>query len=617
MCGVAGILHFDHLRCVNIDILQKMVKRLVHRGPDDEGLYVDKCIGLGHRRLSIIDLKSGHQPMCNEDQTVHIVFNGEIYNFIELREELIGVGHRFMTNSDTEVVIKAYEQWGTECQNRFNGMWAFALWDSREKRLLLSRDRIGEKPLYYCVVDDTIVFASEIKSIFEFGVPKIIRPELIEVYLAMTHIPAPDTFYKEIYKLEPGHFIVADNTGIKQIKYWDLPDIEEKAMLTDRSIIYEKFEYLLRDSVRIRMRSDVPYGAFLSGGLDSSSIVALMSEQSNHPVESFTIGFPDKHFDESKLAFLVAKKYRTNHHEGTVKPSIIKELSKMLAFHFDEPFGDSSAIPTWQVSNFSVQKVKMVLTGDGGDEVLSGYNSYTGIRISQIISQIPFVIQRLFAKTLNHSSRLISGGPKYKLNKIRNIIETARLPFALRMLTKGCYVPLPLILKLTENIKDRISVQEYFEDVAQKIPYQDEFYRLMYLHFKRNLPDDYLVKVDRMSMANSLEARTPFLDYRLIEFMVQVDKSVKHQGWERKSILRKSIGHRLPDALLKAPKKGFGVPLREWLKENDRLSQIKLQNVSQVCNTKVIHRILNDNAEGKSDNGNFIWTLMMLEEFMG
>ncbi|MCP3932969.1 MAG: asparagine synthase (glutamine-hydrolyzing) [Bacteroidetes bacterium] len=614
MCGITGIFHFDKLRHIDLDRLKKMTDILHHRGPDDEGYYVNKNVGLGHRRLSIIDLHNGKQPMYNNSKTITLVFNGEIYNYIELREELVMLGHQFKTNSDSEVIIKSYEQWGINCQNKFNGMWAFALWDESIKQLFLSRDRIGEKPLHYCIFENTLIFASEIKSIFEFGVPRIIRTELIEVYLAMTNIPSPDTFFKDIFKLKPGHYIIAGTGKINEYKYWDLPEIDEQNMLADESKIYDRFSYLLEDSVRIRMRSDVPYGAFLSGGLDSSSIVALMAGQANHPVESFTIGFPEKEFDETYLALKVARRFGTNHHQGTVEPSSIGEFLKKLIFHFDEPFGDSSAIPTWQVSSFATKKVKMVLTGDGGDEVLSGYNSYTGIKISSLVSGFPLLLQNMAVTALRGMAQPIHGGLRYKINKIQNIIETASLPFAQRMLTKGCYIPLPLILKLTENIKNKISVQEYFEDVTRKIPYQNDFYKLMYLNFKHDLPDDYLVKVDRMSMANSLETRTPFLDYRLIEFMASVDKRVKHQGWERKSVLRRSVGRKLPNSLLKAPKRGFGVPLREWLKDDMGFQNIKLQNVCEICDHNVVKEIVEDNAMGKRNNGNFIWMLMMLDE---
>ncbi len=616
MCGITGIFYFDKNRIANKDRLKKMTDIIRHRGPDGEGFYLNRNIGLGHRRLSIIDLVTGDQPMFNEDKSVALVLNGEIYNYIELRDELNKLGYHFRTTSDTEVIIRAYEEWGVECQNKFNGMWAFALWDEKKQQLLLSKDRIGEKPLNYTVFDNTLLFSSEIKSLFEFGIPREIRPELIELYLVLTNIPGPDTFYKNIYKLKPGHFIIANSQGIKEQKYWDLPDIDERNMLRDKSAIYKDFAYLFEDSIKIRMRSDVPFGAFLSGGLDSSSIVAIMSKISPHPVETFTIGFPQKDFDESKLAKQVADKFQTNHHVGTIIPTTIEEAIERSVFHFDEPFGDSSSIPTYQVSKFAVQKVKMVLTGDGGDEVLSGYNSYAGIKFSNLYSQFPVLIQKTLPKVGGILSKIFRGRIRYKLNRLVNVFESANYPFVERIANKTAYIPLPIIKMLTSNIKNVIPIEDFLFDVVNRIPYQDDFYRLMYLNFKFNLPDDYLVKVDRMSMANSLETRAPFLDHRLIEFMVKVDKNVKLQGWERKSVLRTTIGKQLPIQLLKVPKRGFGVPLREWFKKDYNSSKFELENIKSVCDSITIKQIIDDNTKGVRDNGNFLWTLILLDKFL-
>ena len=616
MCGITGIFHFEKERLLDENQLKKMTDIINYRGPDGDGFYFNKNIGLGHRRLSIIDLYAGNQPMFNEDKSIVVVLNGEIYNYIELREELLKYGHSFKTNSDTEVVIKAYEQWGTNCLIKLNGMWSFALWDNNKQHLFISRDRIGEKPLNYTIYDNTLIFSSEIKSLFEYGVPKLIRPELLEIYFVLTNIPSPETFYNNIFKLKPGHFIIANYEGIKEIKYWDLPEIDECNMNCNKNQIYNNFESLLEDSIKIRMRSDVPFGAFLSGGLDSSSILSIMSKVSNQPIEAFTIGFPNRKFDESILAMEVAKKFKANHYIGTVNPSSISEAIKKAIFHFDEPFGDSSAIPTWQVSNFAVKKVKMVLTGDGGDEVLSGYNSYLGLKIIEYYLKFPKLIQKSLPQFINLLSFFFNNGARYKLNRIENIFETATLPFNERYIKKRCYTPLKEIKTLTSSIPNIITIEEYFYTIVNKIPYHNDFYKLMYLNFKYDLPDDYLVKVDRMSMANSLETRAPFLDFRLIEYMANVDKNIKLQGWERKSILRNSIGKQLPISLLKAPKKGFGIPLREWFKKDSNLEVINLNNLKSICNSKKIDQILSDNSRGIRDNGNFIWTMMMANGFI-
>jgi asparagine synthase (glutamine-hydrolysing) len=614
MCGITGILHLDRGRKVDDIALKKMTDIISYRGPDGEGFYVNGNIGLGHRRLSIIDLHTGDQPMGNQAGDIILVFNGEIYNYIELRQELIALGHNFRTQSDSEVIIKAYEQWGVDCQTRFNGMWSFGIWDDKKKTLFLSRDRIGEKPLHYCLFDNSLIFASEMKSLFQYGVPKKIRPELIEIYLVMTNIPGPDTFFKDIYKLKPGHCIVADNNGIKESKYWDLPQIDEQDMLSDKKRIYEEFSYLLEDSIRIRMRSDTPFGAFLSGGLDSSSIVALMSGLSSHPIETFTIAFPEKAFDESGLAREVAEKFRSHHHQGSVSKLDLNSFIEKLVFHFDEPFGDSSAIPTWQVSNYASKNIKMVLTGDGGDEVLSGYNSYTGLKLSSLISSFPKMCQSFSLFGLKSASKFFKGNIRYKANKACNIIETASLPFAQRSSEKRCYAPFALIKQLTTGISGSIDAEGFFNEICGKIPYQDDFYKMMYLNFKYSLPDDYLVKVDRMSMANSLETRTPFLDFRLINFMATVDKNIKHQGWERKSVLRKTIGRKLPKDLLNAPKKGFGIPLREWFKDTDTSSNLTFHKIKYILNENIINQILSENSYGTRDYGNFIWVLAMLDK---
>lgn len=613
MCGISGIFNFEKARPVDQDLLKRMTDVLYHRGPDGEGVFCSGNIGLGHRRLSIIDLDSGIQPMFNSDRSITIVLNGEIYNYIELRDELMKLGHKFITTSDTEVVIKAYEQWGIGCQNKFNGMWAFALWDSNKQQLFISRDRIGEKPLMYSLFDNSLVFASEIKSLFEYGVPRIIRPELIEIYLVLTNIPGSDTFYKNIFKLLPGHCLLASSGGIKDIKYWDLPEIDENSMLKDTRRIYEEFSSLLHDSVRIRMRSDVPFGAFLSGGLDSSSIVALMSQISPNSIETFTIGFPQREFDESKLAQLVATKFKTNHHLGSVHQSDLVDSLQRSVFHFDEPFGDSSAIPTYQVSKYAKEHVKMVLTGDGGDEVLSGYNSYKGIKFSSYYCKLPTVVQNTLPTMVSAMSKVFTGKNRYKLNRVASVFESANKPFHEQLSNKRAYTSPKTITDLTKSINGVITFKDYIFDVIQTIPYTDNFYKMMYLNLKYDLPDDYLVKVDRMSMANSIETRAPFLDYRLVEFMVGVDKNIKLQNWQTKSILRNTIGKQLPKEILNAPKKGFGVPLREWVKQDNSNSIYKFPNLKTICDASVIDKVVKENVSGFRDNGNFIWTLLMLE----
>jgi asparagine synthase (glutamine-hydrolysing) len=615
MCGIAGYLNFDQGSKADPLRLKAMTDCITYRGPDGEGFYVKNQVALGHRRLSIIDLNTGSQPMFSDDGKKALVYNGEIYNYIELREELQQLGHGFKTQSDTEVLIKAYEEWGYNCQNKFNGMWAFALWDETKQELFLSRDRIGEKPLNYAVHNNTFVFGSEIKSILQFGLPKEIRPELTEIYLTLTNIPAPDTFYKGIYKLLPGHYLVVKDGRVTQQKYWELPQVEEKNMLRDKKEVYRKFEELLDDAVRIRMRSDVPFGAFLSGGLDSSAIVSLMAKNSAHPVKTFTIGFDDKAFDESSLAAETARTFNTEHNRGTVLPDSFMEAMDRVAFHYDEPFGDSSAIPTDFVSRYASQQVKMVLTGDGGDEALSGYNSYKGIKISSTINTyLPGGVKKMIIGSVNLAAWLFKGALRYKLNKVSNVLSTSQLPFAVRIAEKTACTSLKDIKQMTKGIPGVIPVERYLESLLENCRFTDDFYKLMYVHYYHNLPNDYLVKVDRMSMANSIETRVPFLDHRLVEFMATVHKDVKMQGWEMKSVLRKSVGKKLPASVLNAPKRGFGIPLREWFKDKEFnvLLDRNLVEVKKLLDEAVIAKIVVENNSGKKDNGNFIWTLLQL-----
>lgn len=614
MCGITGIFHFDKDRMVELQRLKNMTDVIDYRGPDGEGFHVKENLGLGHRRLSIIDLSSGDQPMKNEDGSITLVLNGEIYNYVELKEELVKLGHSFRTNSDTEVVIRAYEQWGVECQSKLNGMWAFALWDDKKQRLFISRDRIGEKPVHYSNWDNTLVFGSEIKSILKYGVPKEPQFELLEVYAVFKSIPAPNTFFKHIKKLMPGHFLLATIDGIKEHKYWDLPQIDEANMNNNATQVYEKFEELFTDSIRIRMRCDVPFGAFLSGGLDSASIVALMSAQTQHPVETFTIGYEQNEFDESHLAKLVADKFGTNHHLGTVTQEDFEVNLDRIVHHYDEPFGDSSAIPTGQVSKFAAQKVKMVLTGDGGDEVLSGYSTYQGVRFAQKYQAIPGVLQTGLPRLLGASSRIFKGGIRYKLNRYGNLLTSSSKDYNTRLLHKRAKPEIEVVKSLISPDIKTWKIEDYIQELMSKSPYQDDFYKQMYLNFKFDLPNDYLVKVDRMSMAASLETRLPFLDHRLIEFMIGVDKRVKMQGWERKSVLRKTVAKKLPPQLLNASKKGFRVPVREWFK--DPRLQVQLNNLgtdTDLYNRQVLKRLVKENANGQSDNGNLIWSLSVLD----
>jgi asparagine synthase (glutamine-hydrolysing) len=616
MCGVAGYLHFNRERMADFSVIKKMTDIISYRGPDGEGHYVHKNLAFGHRRLSIIDLSTGDQPMFNENKTIALIFNGEIYNYIELKEELKKLGHSFYTNSDAEVIIKSYQQWGLECQNKFNGMWAFALWDDIEQQLLLSRDRIGEKPLHYVVSDETIIFGSEIKSLFAYGISKESNIELLEIYLTLGYIPAPYTFYKNINKLKAGHCLIIREHDVKEYQYWDLPEIDENHMISDKKEVFNQFESLFKDSIKIRMRSDVPYGAFLSGGLDSSSIVALMSEISSYPVETFTIGFNEKAFDERYLANQVAQKFKTNHHEYVIEPDSFNEALWKVVHHYDEPFGDPSAIPTGHVSRFAASKVKMVLTGDGGDEVLSGYTNYQGEKFASLYKMMPGILRKTLPSIVSGISVPFKGSPRLKLNRIKDVFNASNLDFTSRYLAKSSNIDLSIIKEMTHGEKV-YPVEEFLDSFLNKCSYIDPFYKLMYLDLKLSLPDQMLVKVDRMSMAYSLETRTPFLDYRIIDYMAHVHKDIKMDHFERKSILRNVMGNKLPASLLNAPKKGFSVPLREWFKEDSFIDNLnELKNTIPFINKDIISKISKRNNNSENDYGDFIWMLFVWNKIM-
>lgn len=615
MCGIAGIYHLVGRRPVNADSLKPMIRCLAHRGPDGEGIYIDGPVGLGHRRLAIIDLSTGQQPMLSDDRSLAITFNGEIYNYIELKAELLVLGCRFRTESDTEVILRAYETWGTDCQAHFNGMWAFALWDGRKQQLLVSRDRIGEKPLHYAFYDDSFLFGSEIKSILAYGVPAKSRMELLEIYLMLGYIPAPHTFYQDIHKLRPGHYLLIKDGKVAEHEYWSFPQIDEGEMIVDKSAVYAEFSHLLSDSVKIRMRSHVPFGAFLSGGLDSSSIVSLMSQNTDHPVETFTIGFKEKLFDERALARQVATAFHANHHEHLVEPDIFEESLQKVLHHYDEPFGDSSAIPTGHVSRHASQYVKMVLTGDGGDEVLSGYTIYQGENFSAQYQRLPRFAQAGIPWVAAALARPLRGNLRYRLNRVAKVSSAAAAPFSSRLITKLAFMNPETIKELTGDLTHVWRIEEFLDEAMRDCRYSDPFYKLMYFQFKVSLPDDMLVKVDRMSMAYSLETRVPFLDHRLVEFMTKVHKDVKMSGYTRKTILRKTIDRTLPSALLRAPKKGFVVPLREWFREGSFREHLRdLLDMEDALGVRknIIERLIKANLDGKTDSGNFIWMLFLL-----
>lgn len=618
MCGISGIFHYEADRPVDHEVLRRMADSLRHRGPDGEGFFANGPVGLAHRRLAIIDLQTGDQPMLSRDGELAVVFNGEIYNYIELRDELKGFGHVFNTVSDTEVLLRAYEQWGLGMHDKLNGMWAFALWDGKAKRLLLSRDRLGEKPLHYAQWDKSFLFGSEIKSLLAYGLPKEPEASVLELYLTLGYVPSPFSFYKRVRKLRPGHYLLVQDGRCEERRFWDLPLCEEANMRRDAKAVEEEFQFLLADSVRLRMRSDVSYGAFLSGGLDSSSIVALMAEKSDRPVESFTVGFDERGFDERSLARAVAERFQTNHHEEVLRPDAFEESMARVLFHCDEPFGDSSAIPTGQVSGYARKSVKMVLTGDGGDEVLSGYNAYQSEKLAARIGRWPRTMNRLASRALSLASKASVGGVRFKLKRLSRVLATSGGDFGTRLLAKTSWLDPAVVRELIGAARgDIIRADEFLEDFMKPCPYRDGFYRMMFFQTKLSLPEDMLVKVDRMSMAYGLETRVPFLDHRLVELMAGGHKDVKMRGYERKSVLRRTVGRKLPKATLQAPKQGFTVPVREWFKGSGMAPFLEALEKRPPfgLNPRAMGSIISENREGAADHGNFLWMCCLLQHW--
>lgn len=570
MCGINGIIQFNHKRTAGDlrNIVHDMNERIIHRGPDDEGLFADEFCSLGMRRLSIIDLAGGNQPIWNPDHTKVIVYNGEIYNFKVLREELIKAGYSFRTNSDTEVILLGYEEYGVEILNKLEGMFAFVIYDLNEKKWILARDRTGEKPLYYHIDPEKAIFASELKSITATSlVKKEIDTTALSQYFQLTYIPAPLTIFTGIRKLPPGHYMVIDADGGSEIKqYWHLNSE------IDPSIGYEEYKKKLREalisSVERRMISDVPIGAFLSGGFDSSIVVGIMSLLSPGKVNTFTVSFDDKIYDESKLAELVAKKNNTNHTVLKISEEEILGNIPDLLGNIDEPFADSSLIAVNAISKKAREYVKVVLTGDGGDELFAGYNKYLLPYYGNRYKKIPkFLRKGVIEKSLN-----LLPSKSYRVMGIRKVINACGLDEVeqIRYMMSLGFKPdelKELIPGIDTETMDFISKQYAFLSSA------DAQTRTQYVDVKTVLEGDMLPKVDRASMFASLETRVPMLDSKVIELAFDTPTEYKIKGKNRKIILKDTFRDLLPDELFRAPKHGFGVPVSDWL-ENSLKDQL-------------------------------------------
>ena len=618
MCGICGIVYAEPDRPIDVDVLQRMTQAIAHRGPDDDGFYFKDQVGFGMRRLSIIDLVTGDQPVSNEDKSLTVVFNGEIYNYKDLYKEFLAKGHKFSTRSDTEVIVHAYEEFGESCPQNFNGMFAFALWDESKKMLMLARDHLGIKPLYYYLDYDCIIFGSELKSIILHpAVKREVDLYALDQFLTLEYIPTPRTIFRNIYKLPPGHKLIYQSGQVKIKQYWDIPDISPPK---DEKIVQEILIELIDDAVKMQLMSDVPLGAFLSGGIDSSSVVASMSQSSSDPVRTFSIGFDDATYNELPYAREVAKRYKTIHTEEILEPDIV-DLVEKLVRHLDEPFGDFSIFPTYLVSEVARKQVKVVLPGDGGDEIFGGYDAYVAQRMDSYYRYLPKGIRKQVIPGL---MARVPPRPEKKglVNKSKRFIEGAALPSTLQhtrwmmFLSENDRINLykpDLEASLTDH-----SAIETLEGYFSKKKYWNPLAQQQYVDIKTYLVDDILTKVDRMSMAVSLEARVPLLDYRIVEFAVNLPPEMKIKRGETKRIFKRAMADRLPQAVLEKPKQGFSIPLKHWLRSSlkpmmmDLLSADKIQQRGYF-NDQCVSHWMTDHLDGVENHSHKLWALMVFE----
>ncbi len=616
MCGICGILNFGVAEPVSRETLRSMCDVMSHRGPDDEGFFVERNVALGMRRLSIIDLSTGHQPISNENGTVWIVFNGEIYNHLILRKELESKGHKFSTNTDTEVIVHAYEEDGEDCVNKLRGMFAFAIWDKSKKKLFLARDRIGIKPLYYYVDDKRLVFGSELKVILEYpGIPKDLDFEALDNFLTFEYIPAPLTIFKKIRKLPQAHILSVENNKISINEYWKLHFKEVKR--TEEETCDELYE-VLKEAVKMRLISDVPLGAFLSGGIDSSTVVGLMSEVMDRPVKTFSIGFDDPSYNELNYARTIAKHFGTDHTELVVKPDIVGWVDRLIKY-LDEPFGDFSIFPTFLVSELAKKQVTVTLSGDGGDELFAGYEYYMADKIESYYRKIPGIFREKLIPSVVESIPP-SSQKKGLVNKIKRFVEGTHHPARLRHFRWAKFLSEEeKSLLYSEDVKrelEGVDTYSVFTKYLNESNGADHLGKELFADIKTYLCDDILVKVDRMTMANSLEGRVPFLDHKFVEFVATIPSGMKLNGFESKYILKKSMSRILPKEILHRDKQGFSIPIKNWLKDElkplmgEVLSARKIKREG-FFNPDYIDRLKAEHLKGVENHSHRLWALMV------
>lgn len=615
MCGICGKFSLEAKQSVNSSLIEQMSNVLTHRGPDDAGFLVDKEGGLGFRRLSIIDLsQAGHQPMSNEDDSVWIVFNGEIYNYQDLRNDLIVKGHQFKSRTDTEVILHLYEEYGPTCVEKLNGMFAFAIWDKPRRKLMLARDRLGIKPLYYTYRNGTLWFASEIKSILaDPDIPRSINPRGLVNYVTYGHAVAPETMYQDIFKLLPGHILLYDAQGVKLSQYWQVPSFQPGK---DRGEDYyvEQLKALLTDSVRVRLMSDVPLGVFLSGGVDSSAIVGLMSQQVSNPVKTFSLGFEfGGIYNELADARVVAQCFATDHHEFVVESPDLLNTIETLVWHYDEPFGDPAAFPVYLLSKFAREHVTVVLTGEGGDELFGGYRRQAAEQFAAWYQTIPAPARSFLGK------KVIGSLPRLRRAKtLLNVLHIEDDPSRLSA-WHAVFEPSMCAALLAEPWLEEVN--GYSPTSIYEQLYNLEMNSLdnkLYSDLAVYLPDTFLEKTDKATMAVSLEARVPILDHRLVEFACAIPTKYKLSGTKLKKVFRKAVSDLLPESIINKPKRGFAVPLDYWFRGSLRAfaQDVLLDHKTRTrgyFDQSYVDRLLTEHQNGQEVRDEHLWLLINFE----
>jgi asparagine synthase (glutamine-hydrolysing) len=619
MCGLTGIFEFDRSAEIPKELIHRMNETIVHRGPDDEGIFTAPGIGLGFRRLSIIDLAGGHQPISNEDGSIWVMLNGEIYNYPELRKELLERGHTLATRSDTETVVHLYEEYGENCFARLRGMFAIVLWDSRQRKLFMARDRVGKKPLFYCSDRKRILFGSELKALLAAnGFSRDLDPHALSDYFSFGYIPAPKTIYRAVRKVLPGHYVVVSSDGsLCEKSYWEL-SFQETEDCTEAEWC-EQIRHQLCEATRIRLMSDVPLGAFLSGGVDSSSIVAMMAHLMNQPVTTCSIGFDVPEFDESKYARQVAEQFHTEHHEQVVQPDALAIVDK-LAWHYDEPFADSSAIPTYYVSGIARQYVTVALGGDGGDENFAGYRRYLFDAMeNRLRAHVPARIRSGIFGPLGRWYPGLAWAPRVFRAKA-TFQSLARKPLEGYFNSISVFRPDEKSKLFLEGFRnqlkdyDSIEVLRYHYDRADT---EDPLSRIQYVDIKTYLPDDILTKVDRASMAVSLEVRAPLLDHRLMEMLARIPSSLKLRGREGKYIFKKAMEPTLSRDTLYRRKQGFAVPLARWFRnELKEMARATIFDAPDgILDLRYLEKIWTEHQRGTLDRSAYLWAVLMFRKW--